>query len=69
MSDDIDTAQVLTEHYRSVAIANRMSDGPVPCGFCHYCAEPIPTDQRWCDRECRNEWQKERDAIARRGGQ
>lgn len=67
MSDDIDKANETAERYLSAAIANRASDGPVPCGYCHFCGERIPYDQRWCDADCRDDWQAEQDAAARLG--
>lgn len=67
MTDQIDAANETAERYRSAALANRASDGPVPCGYCHYCGEPLPADQRWCDTDCRDGWQAEQDAAERRG--
>jgi hypothetical protein len=35
-------------------------------GACLWCDEHLPeTSKRWCDSTCRDEWQKERDAICR----
>lgn len=28
-------------------------------GFCLYCGEPLSKGRRWCDAECRDEWESE----------
>lgn len=28
-------------------------------GCCLYCGEAVPEGHRWCDAECRDEWQKD----------
>lgn len=29
-------------------------------GFCLFCGEPVPPGYRWCDKTCRDQWEKER---------
>lgn len=28
-------------------------------GYCHYCYEPTEHNKRFCDRFCRDDWEKE----------
>lgn len=32
---------------------------PKGTGECLYCCDPLPFAQRWCDAECRDDWEKE----------
>lgn len=36
-------------------------------GYCLTCGpkKPLPVNQRWCDADCRDDWQKEQDRIKR----
>lgn len=29
-------------------------------GYCLFCGEPVPLGHRWCDKSCRDQWEKER---------
>lgn len=29
-------------------------------GYCLFCGEPVPPGYRWCDKSCRDQWEKER---------
>ena len=41
--------------------ASRKPVGPQPNGWCHWCGELIPDDDRWCkDSECMSLWVRER---------
>lgn len=61
MSDFVDDAQVITEHLLKVAAYQSRRDEPniAANGFCHYCFEPIALPRRWCDANCRDEWERE----------
>lgn len=37
-------------------------------GQCLYCTEPLPLSQRWCDIDCRDEWERVQDAHRRAHG-
>lgn len=61
MSDVIDVendlAQAETE--ASVRAARESADqGPVFTGHCLNCGAPTQPPWRWCDVECRDEWQE-----------
>ncbi len=39
-----------------------------PTGFCLHCeAQVEDLTQRWCDQDCRDDWQREREAEQRNG--
>lgn len=50
------------------ALAVRKPEGPPPAGECLSCGAPLKDGRRWCDADCRDDWQRERDAIKRNGG-
>lgn len=68
MGDWIDKAQAMNELFQAQALSTRAQEGPPSCGACHYCGAPLKDDRRWCDTHCRDDWQREQDAIARHGG-
>jgi hypothetical protein len=43
--------------------ASKKPSGPIANGACHYCGERLPEPMRWCDAECRSEWEH----LQRRG--
>lgn len=32
-----------------------------PTGFCLFCEEPVPENRRWCNADCRDDWQSENE--------
>lgn len=58
MPDDNDRASEYEQLARAAAIqSSRKPPGPAPTGCCLYCGERLPSPMRWCDAECRDEWQ------------
>lgn len=61
MSDVIDDANDRAERDLQLAIrAARCGNGldmPEPTGWCLNCGEPTAPAHRWCDDECRDDWQ------------
>lgn len=58
MADDCDIAAENEQLHREYALLNRRSQKAVmPTGFCLWCSEPLPGDRRFCDSECRDDWQ------------
>lgn len=53
---------------RDAALAQRKPEGPPPTGECLICGAPLKDGRRWCNAHCRDDWQREQDAIARNGG-
>ena len=65
--DQFDRATVIEERDRADAQARRKPEGPKATGACLFCREPLadhdlPPEQRalrWCDPDCRDDWQRE----------
>lgn len=57
MSDDIDRAQNEVERTLAEALRSRRPSGPSPTGRCLHCDEIVSDTQRWCDAECRDQWE------------
>lgn len=49
--------QIDTERAISAARAGSSAE-PVPCGQCHNCLEPVGEGARFCDADCRDDWQQ-----------
>jgi len=56
MSDNLDIASEREELDRSIAQALRRPAGPLATGRCLFCEEASP-GRRWCDAECRDQWE------------
>lgn len=65
MSDDADRAQWRIDKDLQVAM-DRARSAPAmhSHGCCHFCDEPVMHDALFCDRDCRDDF--EREAAARR---
>jgi hypothetical protein len=57
MSDNLDIASDREELDRSRAMTFKKPAGPSPTGRCLYCDEIVGDTQRWCDAECRDQWE------------
>lgn len=60
MADEVD----ITTDREELNIANairaaRQSKGPGAFGKCHWCSEPLAGSARWCDENCRDDWQRD----------
>jgi hypothetical protein len=55
MSDLADIAQTAMEML-ATAIP-RQPDGPAETGRCLWCDEPLPPGKRWCDTDCRDDFE------------
>ena len=61
--DEADQAQYNIERDEAIAIrAAQLFKGPVATGSClaPQCGETLANGQRWCNTDCRDEWQKSR---------
>ena len=62
MADQFDRASDLEELDRQSAInlqQKQARPAAYAVGHCLYCYEPLPVGYRWCDSECRDDWEKE----------
>lgn len=55
--DEIDRANEQAEHFRRVAERVRKPKGPKGTGFCLNCGADVATSRRWCDQDCRDEYE------------
>jgi hypothetical protein len=58
--DDADRANAEVERSLQEALRSRRPEGPLPQGACLLCDEPVDGQRRWCDADCRNQWEKRR---------
>lgn len=47
-----------TEFHRRIALSKRQAEGPQAVGYCLECGEPLAAGLRWCDADCRDDWEK-----------
>lgn len=58
MSDIIDAANDQAELVLSVELSYRRPNGPKPTGRCLWCGEDVAPDRRWCDSDCRDQFER-----------
>ena len=62
MRDDVmdpnDVASETERLLREDALQLRRPVGPPPTGACFWCDAIVPFPRRWCDAECRDEWER-----------
>ena len=57
--DDADITGERAEFYHlSDLERSRKPEAPKASGYCLYCEDPVPPGSRWCDTDCRNDWEK-----------
>lgn len=61
MADDIDRATELQELMNRAAQQQRRASGPLATGFCLSCGEALKNGRRWCDAECRDDFERSLD--------
>lgn len=52
-----DKAAAIEELDRDLALKMRRPTGPASCGYCLNCELPLLGGARWCDDDCRDDWQ------------
>ena len=58
ITDLSDLATAFEEMYTRAAIDRRKLEGPPACGECLNCQAPLGEGMRWCDADCRADWEK-----------
>lgn len=58
MADAIDQGCAREALDREMALRVRRHEGPVACGVCHNCGESVEPPLRWCDAQCRDDWER-----------
>ena len=56
MTDD-DRASEQEQMARDALLTLRKPEGPTPSGHCLNCGEDLPAGVRWCDADCRVDWE------------
>lgn len=63
--DTIDRAQQDIDFLQQVESRRSTAPEAKATGYCLYCGEPVAKGQRWCSRECYEDWNREQE-IRRR---
>lgn len=67
MADWVDASVELQECMLSAQQQSRKPEGPAATGACLFCDEPLPEHMRWCNGDCRADWEREQAAKRRAG--
>jgi uncharacterized OB-fold protein len=59
MADEADMAQAQNEIAMHYHLKQRKPAGPAPTGLCLHCNLVVLPPRRWCDAECRDDWELE----------
>ena len=68
--DDIDRAQDAAEFMREIDLiheSERREATLAAVGVCHNCEASVPAGARFCDRDCRDDYESRKRGEARRG--
>lgn len=61
--DFADLGAAREEMDRELALKVRAPAGPVPTGACLTCGERLGNGLRWCNADCRDDWQRDQNAV------
>jgi len=67
MSDMVDLAQEQSERLEEIRLRNcrlQAQAAPLPTGVCFNCGELVMDSLRWCDIECRDDWERQQRRMA-----
>lgn len=67
MSDIIDDANNQAELALQMCLRTRRPSGPTATGFCLSCETPVGEGMRWCDANCRDDFERAERAGQRNG--
>lgn len=60
MADEADRATESAQVILDAHIGNsRRPVGPVATGFCLHCDTDLPEGVRWCNADCRDDWERD----------
>lgn len=64
-----DRASIAEQNFinSSLLLSKKKEIGAVATGQCLWCDADVPHDHRWCDGECRDEWQAEQNRLKKLG--
>ncbi|WP_119352928.1 hypothetical protein [Azohydromonas sediminis] len=49
----------------ALLLKSRAAAAPAPSGQCLWCGEPLRHPLRWCDVDCRDDWERAHAAVRR----
>lgn len=59
--DIFDQASAVEQMHRDIALQNvRRGPAIAETGFCLNCETQVPAGHRWCDADCRDDWERAR---------
>jgi len=58
MGDIVDKAEHASNAFFNEALNNKAEEAPEHTGECFNCGEPLAAPMRWCDTDCRDDWEK-----------
>lgn len=56
--DEADITAERMEREMDRILRLRRASGPAPTGACLWCGEPLASPLRWCDEDCRDDWER-----------
>lgn len=56
--DEADRADEQAEQTLRAALLRRLPTGPEATGECLWCRIEVDRGVRWCDRDCRDDWER-----------
>lgn len=59
MADIVDQSHDIEQAFFRSALTTKRPEGPPPKGCCYACDAPLNNDQRFCDADCRDDYQAE----------
>lgn len=57
--DEADITAERLEREMARLLAMRRASGPQPAGACLWCGAPLAPHLRWCDADCRDDWERD----------
>lgn len=67
IADASDLATAHEQMFLKSALQVRKPEGPAPVGRCLNCDATVPAGVRWCDEDCRHDWERFEAHDAERG--
>lgn len=68
MADIVDDASEREEELRAKALAVRKPAGPPACGICYNCDVKVASGERWCDLDCKKDWERLQEVAKSKAG-
>lgn len=63
MADEADIAQARMEHEENIRRARTCTFEIAESDTCMNCGEPTTGGRRWCDMDCRIDWEKREERV------